>query len=143
MMPQRTDMRIMRIASAENASIELSLAKECVEENGYCWWGTGDKATMESEIIVRTIGVSEQFYGIMRVIELVAAANIPQSDFISNRPKNTPYFPEKKTWSQYYKVTSVKSEIIPRKILLYAKTMEELSPYQLYANTRVILTNTD
>jgi len=133
----------MRIASADNASIELSLAKECVEEDGYCWWGTGDKATMAGEIIVRTNGDSKQFYGIMEVVELVDAANISQSDFISNRPKNTPHFPEKKTWSQYYKVTSVKLEIIPRERLLFAKTMEELRYNQLFANTRVILTNTD
>ena len=142
-MSQRTDMRIMRIASTDNASIELSLAKECVEEDGYCWWGTGDKATMAGEIIVRTNGDSKQFYGIMEVVELVDAANISQSDFISNRPKNTPHFPEKKTWSQYYKVTSVKLEIIPRERLLFAKTMEELRYNQLFANTRVILTNTD
>ena len=133
----------MRIASTDNASIELSLAKECVEEDGYCWWGTGDKATMAGEIIVRTNGDSKQFYGIMEVVELVDAANISQSDFISNRPKNTPHFPEKKTWSQYYKVTSVKLEIIPRERLLFAKTMEELRYNQLFANTRVILTNTD
>jgi len=136
-------MRTMRIASADNASIELSLAKECVEENGYCWWGTGDKATLESEIIVRTSGDSKQFYGIMEVVELVDAVNISQSDFISNRPKNTPHFPEKKTRSQYYKVTSVKLEIIPRERLLYAKTMRELRYNQLFANTRVVLRNTD
>ena len=133
----------MRIASADNASIELSLAKECVEENGYCWWGTGDKATLESEIIVRTSGDSKQFYGIMEVVELVDAVNISQSDFISNRPKNTPHFPEEKTRSQYYKVTSVKLEIIPRERLLYAKTMRELRYNQLFANTRVVLRNTD
>ena len=133
----------MRIASADNAIVELSLAKECVEENGYCWWGTGNKATLESEIIVRTNGDSKQFYGIMEVVELVDAVNISQSDFISNRPKNTPHFPEKKTWSQYYKVTSVKLEIIPRERLLYAKTMRELRYNQLFANTRVVLRNTD
>ena len=87
--------------------------------------------------------LGKQFYGIMEVVELVDAVNISQSDFISNRPKNTPHFPEKKTRSQYYKVTSVKLEIIPRERLLYAKTMRELRYNQLFANTRVVLRNTD
>ena len=142
-MSQGANMRKMRIALADNASVELSLAKECVEENGYCWWGTGDNATMASEIIVRTHKDSKQFHGIMEVSELVDAASISQSDFISNRPKNTPHFPSEKTKTQYYKVVSINLEIIPRERVLFARTEQKLTHYQLYPNIQVILTNDD
>ena len=98
---------------------------------------------MASEIIVRTHKDSKQFYGIMEVSELVDAASISQSDFVSNRPKNTPHFPSQKTKTQYYKVVSVNLDIIPRKRVLFARTKQKLTHYQLYPNIQVILTSED
>ena len=138
-MPQGMYMRTMRIASAINASVELSEAKKCVDENGYCWWGTGKNASIAHEIIVRTQGDSKKFHGIMEVSDLVNAENISQSDFISNKPKNSANFPSEKRQTQYYKITSITIEKIPREKVLYAETERKLTANQLHANTRVIL----
>ena len=127
---------MMRIAKANNPVIEIQECLDCVNEKGYCWWGTAKNAVYADEIVIFQVKNSWGAFGILEAVEIREMADIEQSDFEHYRPDS---WSEEKKYDRYYKIKGGYVERIPRSEII-RENGNPLRPTDLRTNVKVRLT---
>ena len=126
----------MRIAKANNPVIEIQECLDCVNEKGYCWWGTAKNAVYADEIVIFQVKNSWGAFGVLEAVEIREMADIGQSDFEHYRPDS---WSEEKKYGRYYKIKGGYVERIPRSEII-RENGNPLRPTDLRTNVKVRLT---
>ena len=126
----------MRIAKANNPVIEIQECLDCVNEKGYCWWGTAKNAVYADEIVIFQVKNSWGAFGVLEAVEIREMADIEQSDFEHYRPDS---WSEEKKYGRYYKIKGGYVERIPRSEII-RENGNPLRPTDLRTNVKVRLT---
>lgn len=127
--------KMMRIAKAYNPVIEIQQALDCVNEKGYCWWGSAKNAVFADEILIFQVGNSNFAFGVLEAVEIREKEEIDQNDFEYYRPKS---WSNEQIYGRYYKIKGGYVERIPRSEII-RENGNPLRPTDLRTNVKVSL----
>ena len=131
---------MMRIARAEDPDKEIADALSCVDEKGYCWWGTHSSASYAEEILIVQIPYQSLGFasGVLKAELIADYEEIPEVDFDHYRPKS---WTNERTYGRYYKIIGGHNEKIPLSEIERENGTPFEPRYHLRSNVMVRLRN--